>query len=205
MTLESIVSSPNMPGLDEVHVLVPADLRGTGTVDLVIRADVRDSNPATVEFVGDARRDVMINEFLSDPPDGPAGDANNDGVRDSADDEFVELVNTTTHDINLSGYRILTRSSSASSDTVRHEFIFGYTLPACTSIVVFGGGNPNPNDPIFGGAQVYKALTGSLSLANSGGVITLRDRSGVVQHRFHLRQSAATTVYEQRKLPLFLR
>jgi uncharacterized protein (TIGR03437 family) len=178
LTLESIVSSPNMPGLDEVHVLVPADLRGTGTVDLVIRADMRDSNPATVEFVGDARRDVMINEFLSDPPDGPAGDTNNDGVRDSADDEFVELVNTTTHDINLSGYRILTRSSSASSDTVRHEFALGTTLPACTSIVVFGGGNPNPNDPIFAGAQIFKAQTGGLSLANSGGVITLRDGSG---------------------------
>jgi uncharacterized protein (TIGR03437 family) len=178
LSLDSIVSSPNMPGLDEVHVLVPADLRGTGNVDLVIRADVRDSNPATVEFLGDARRDVMINEFLSDPPDGSAGDANNDAVRDSADDEFVELVNTTTHDINLSGYRILTRSSSASSDTVRHEFAFGMTLPACTSIVVFGGGNPNPNDPIFAGAHVFKAQTGGLSLANSGGVITLRDGSG---------------------------
>jgi uncharacterized protein (TIGR03437 family) len=178
MTLESIVSSPDMPGLDEVHVLAPADLRGTGTVDLVIRADVRDSNPATVEFVGDARRDVMINEFLSDPPDGPAGDANNDGVRDSGDDEFVELVNTTTHDLNLSGYRILTRSSSASSDTVRHEFAFGTILPACTSIVVFGGGNPNPNEPIFAGAQIFKAHTGGFSLANSGGVITLRDGPG---------------------------
>jgi len=177
LTLESIVSSPNMPGLDEVHVLVPADLRGTGTVDLVIRADARESNPATVEFVGDARRDVMINEFLSDPPDGAAGDTNNDAVRDSADDEFVELVNTTTHDINLTGCRILTRSSSASSDTVRHEFAFGTTLPACTSIVVFGGGNPNPNDPIFAGAQIFKAQTGGLSLANSGGVITLRDGS----------------------------
>jgi uncharacterized protein (TIGR03437 family) len=177
LTLESIVSSPNMPGLDEVHVLVPADLRGAGIVELVIRADTRDSNPVSVEFSGDGRRDIMINEFLADPADGAAGDANHDGVRDSGDDEFVELVNTTTHDIDLMGYRILTRSSSSSTDTVRHEFVAGYILPACTSLVVFGGGNPNFNDPIFGGAQVYKAQTGSLSLTNSGGAITLRDKT----------------------------
>ena len=177
LTLESIVQTPNMPGMDEIHVLVPADLRGAGIVDLVVRADGRDSNPVAVEFTGDARRDVLINEFLADPPDGAAGDANHDGVRDSADDEFVELVNTTTHDIDLSVYRILTRSSSASSDTIRHQFGLGTILPACTSIVVFGGGNPNPDDPIFRGAQIYKAQTGALWLTNSGGVITLRDRS----------------------------
>ncbi|HEY8224038.1 MAG TPA: lamin tail domain-containing protein, partial [Pyrinomonadaceae bacterium] len=178
LTLESIISSPSMPGLDEVHVLVPAELRGAGVVELEIRADGRDSNPVTLEFSGDARTDVMINEFLADPPDGAAGDANHDGVRDSGDDELVELVNTTTHDINLSGYRILTRSSSSSTDTVRHQFSFGTTLPACTSLVLFGGGNPSFNDPIFGGAQAFKAQTGSLSLTNSGGVITLRNGAG---------------------------
>ena len=118
LTLESIVHTPNMPGMDEVHVLVPTDLRGVGKVDLVIRADGRDSNPAGVEFSGDANRDVLINEFLADPPDGLAGDANRDGVRDSGDDEFIELVNTTTHDIDVSAYKIFTRGTG--SDTLRH-------------------------------------------------------------------------------------
>ena len=178
LAVESVAKTPNMPGMDEIHVLVPADLRGAGRVELVVGADGRDSNPVIVEFLGDSRRDIMINEFLADPPDGAAGDANHDGVRDSAHDEFVELVNTTTHDIDLIGYRVLTRSTSASSDTVRHEFVAGYILPACTSLVLFGGANPIPNDPVFAGAQVYKAQTGSLSLTNSGGIITLRDRSG---------------------------
>ena len=84
LTLESIVHTPDMPGMDEVHVLVPADLRGVGKVELVIRADGRDSNPVDVEFSGDARRDVLINEFLADPPGDLTGDANRDGTRDAA-------------------------------------------------------------------------------------------------------------------------
>jgi len=178
LTLESIVHTPNLPGMDEVHVLVPADLRGGGKVDLVIRADGRDSNPAAVEFSGDERRDVLINEFIADPPDGLAGDANRDGVRDSGDDEFIELVNTTTHDIDISGYKILTRGTS--SDTLRHVFVAGTILRSCSAIVVFGGGNPNSGDPEFGGAQVVKASTGGLSFVNSGGVISLQDQAGTI-------------------------
>jgi hypothetical protein len=180
LTLESIVQTANMPGMDEVHVLVPADLRGVGRVDLVVRADGRDSNPVGVEFSGDARRDVLINEFLADPPDGAAGDANRDGVRDSADDEFVELVNTTTHDIDLTGYRIFTRGTG--SDTLRHVFAAGTVLRPCSAIVVFGDANAafNPDDPAFGGALVVKSTTHSLSLVNSGGVISLQDQSGAI-------------------------
>jgi len=179
LTLESIVASAATPGLDEVHVLVPADLRGAGKLDLVIHVDGRDSNPAAVNFAGDANRDIVINEFLADPPDGAIGDANLDGLRSASEDEFVELVNTTTHDIDLSGYHLLTRGTGA-SDILRHTFIQGAPatiLPACTGIVVFGGGSPQRDSPAFGGAQILKASTGSLGLINSGGVITLRDRA----------------------------
>jgi uncharacterized repeat protein (TIGR01451 family) len=178
LTLESIVTAPNMPGMDEIHVLVPADLRGAGQVDLVVRADARDSNPVAVEFIGDTRRDILINEFMADPPDGAAGDANRDGTRDTSQDEFVELVNTTTHDIDISGYQILTRGGSGSSDTLRHTFPNGTIITACTAIVVFGGGNFDPNNAAFGGAQVVKASSGSLTLINAAGVITLREPGG---------------------------
>ena len=180
LTLESIVHTPNMPGMDEVHVLVPADLRGVGKVDLVIRADGRDSNPAAGEFSGDARRDVLINEFLADPPDELAGDANRDGVRDSGDDEFIELVNTTTRDIDISGYKVFTRGTG--SDTLRHTVAASTVLRSCSAMVVFGGGTAafNPNDPAFGGALVVKASTGGLSLVNSGSVISLQDQAGTI-------------------------
>ena len=180
LSLESIVHSPNMPGLDEIHVAVPADLRGVGKVDLVVRADGRDSNPVTVEFSGVANRDVLINEFLADPPDGTAGDANRDGTRDASQDEFIELVNTTTHDIDISGYHILTRGTG--SDTLRHVFAAPTILRSCSAIVVFGGGNTsfNPNDPAFGGAQVVKASSGGLSLVNSAGAITVQDAANTI-------------------------
>jgi uncharacterized protein (TIGR03437 family) len=184
LTLESIVSSTNLPGLDEVHVLVPADLRGAATIDLVIRSDARDSNPVTVEFAGDARRDILINEFLADPPDSATdptvGDANHDGVRSSTQDEFVEFVNTTTRDINVSGYQILTRGSTSTSDTLRFTFASDTIMPACTAIVVFGGGAFDPHNPVFGGAQAFKPASGSLALGNTGGVITLRDQAGAI-------------------------
>lgn len=180
LTLESIARSTDMPGLDEIHVLVPADLRGLGRVDLVVRADARDSNPVTVEFSGVANRDVLINEFLADPPDGIAGDANRDGTRDASQDEFIELVNTTTHDIDIGGYKIFTGGTG--SETLRHTFAAGTILRSCSAAVVFGGGNSsfNPNDPAFGGALVVKASSGSLSLVNSGGAITVQDAAGTI-------------------------
>ncbi|PYS46371.1 MAG: hypothetical protein DMF68_19405, partial [Acidobacteria bacterium] len=174
LTVESFVPSPDMPGMDEVHVLVPSDLRGAGPVSLVVRADNRDSNAAVITFSGNACRDIVINEVLADPPDGNAGDANLDGVRSSNDDEFVELVNTTANNIDIGGYQLLTRSSSSTTDTVRHTFPSGTLFPAGSAIVIFGGGSFNPNNPAFGGAQVFKASSGGLSLTNSGGVVTLR-------------------------------
>jgi uncharacterized protein (TIGR03437 family) len=184
LALESIVRTPNMPGMDEVHVLVPADLRGVGKVDLAVRADGRDSNPGTVEFSGDAGRDILINEFLADPPGAQSsdliGDANRDNTRDASQDEFVELVNTTAHDIDLSGYRLFTRGTNA--EVLRHEFAAGTVLRSCSAVVIFGGGtsNFNPSDTRFGGALVSKASSGSLSLVNSAGAITLQDQAGAI-------------------------
>ncbi|MDQ3816965.1 MAG: Ig-like domain-containing protein, partial [Acidobacteriota bacterium] len=174
LTVESFAASPDMAGMDEVHVLVPSDLRGAGPVSLVVRADGRDSNATLITFSGNSCRDIVINEVLADPPDGDAGDANLDGVRNSNDDEFVELVNTTANNIDIGGHQLLTRSSSSTTDTVRHTFPSGTLFPAGSAIVVFGGGNFNPNNPAFGGAQVFRASSGGLSLTNSGGVVTVR-------------------------------
>ncbi|HUS12361.1 MAG TPA: lamin tail domain-containing protein [Pyrinomonadaceae bacterium] len=184
LPVEAMVHTSNMPGMDEIHVFVPADLRGLGRVDLEVRADGRDSNHVTLEFIGDARRDLLINEFLADPAfsvtDPTVGDANRDGLRDASQDEFIELVNTTTHDIDISGYRIFTRSTG--SDTLRHVFAAGTILRSCSAVVVFGGGEAsfNPGNPAFGGAQVVKASRSSLSLANSSGAITVQDQVATI-------------------------
>ena len=45
----------------------------------------------------------VINEFLADPASGSAGDANGDGTRSFSEDEFVEIVNDTGSDVDISG------------------------------------------------------------------------------------------------------
>ena len=180
-----VMASPAMPGLDEIHLQAPPGLKGAGVVNVSALGDGHEGNPSSTRFIGG---DILINEVLADPPgSAPAdliGDANHDGVRSSSDDEFVELVNSTSHDIDISGYQLLARSSGAASDTLRHTFAAGTILAARTAVVIFGGGSPNPSDIVFGGALVMKASTIGFSLSNTGGIVTLRDSSGAVANIF---------------------
>ncbi|HIQ04221.1 MAG TPA: DUF11 domain-containing protein [Anaerolineae bacterium] len=113
--------------------------------------------------------DVVINEILADPASGSAGDANCDGTRDGVQDEFVELVNVTGGDIDLSNW---TLSDAA---MMRHTFAAGTTLPAYSAIVVYGGGTPSCD---YHGAQAVTSSTGGLGLSNSGDTVTLKDDGG---------------------------
>jgi uncharacterized protein (TIGR03437 family) len=182
---ELVLASVEMPGLDEIHLMAPASLKGAGVVNVSAQGDNRDGNPVSARFAGG---DILINEVLTDPPGAAPtdsiGDANHDGVRSSSDDEFVELVNSTSRDIDLSGYQLLARSSGAGSDSLRHTFAGGTILAARTAVVIFGGGAPSPSDTVFGGALTLKASTGGLSLSNTGGIVTLRDSSGAVANIF---------------------
>jgi uncharacterized protein (TIGR03437 family) len=177
--LETIASG-GLRGLDELHVLVPAELRGTGRSSIALTADGVQANATTLTLSGSSLRDIVINELLADPPDGLNGDANHDGVRDTSADEFVELVNATTHDIDLGGYQLQSRSLTTTNDTLRHRFAPGTMLFAGTAIVVFGGGSPDAHDPTYGGSQIVKASSGGLSLVNGGGVVTLRKPNGEI-------------------------
>src|SRR5258705_1110162 len=92
INVETVASSQSLPGLDEIHFAVPAELRGAGGVSLSVSADGVESNKVTVNISGTSLRDVMINEFLSDPPDGSAGDANQESLPGSSAEEFFETV-----------------------------------------------------------------------------------------------------------------
>ena len=112
---------------------------------------------------------VVIDEFLADPPLGSAGDANGDGIRNSSDDEFVELLNTGGADQDLSLWSLW------DSTALRHLFAQGTQLAPSERLVVFGGGQP-AGIP----GQVFTASSGLLSLNNSGDEILLKDSSGQV-------------------------
>jgi hypothetical protein len=111
---------------------------------------------------------VVINEFLADPPSGPPGNANGDGSR-GTDDEFVELVNMSGKDIDMSGWQI----SDEANGSAAHTFPAGTVLSAGQAVVVFSSGNPTGS---FGGAIVQTASGGSISLKNSGDTIQLLDK-----------------------------
>jgi predicted extracellular nuclease len=106
----------------------------------------------------------VINEFLADTASGSAGDANGDGTRDSSQDEFVEIVNVSGADADISGWTL------ADGFTVRHTFPAGTVVPDGCSIVVFGGGTPTGS---FGRSVVQTASGGFLGLNNGGDDITL--------------------------------
>ena len=106
----------------------------------------------------------VINEIHADPSAGIEGDANGDGSRDATGDEFVELVNTSGADVDISGWTL------ADGFSTRHTFPPGTVVQGNCAIVVFGGNTPVGS---FGGALVQIASSGSLGLNNGGDTVTL--------------------------------
>lgn len=110
---------------------------------------------------------MSINEIHANPAGDISGDANGDGVRDSADDEFVEIYNADASSIDISGYTI----SDASG--IKHTFPASTVIPGNSFITVFGGGTPTG---ISGMTQT--ASSGSLSLNNTGDSVIIRNTTG---------------------------
>jgi hypothetical protein len=116
---------------------------------------------------------LVVTEIHADPAAGPSGDANGDGARDAAADEFVELVNGGPAPLCLAGWTL-----GDADDPERHRFPLGRAIPPGGAIVVFGGGTPTG---AFGGAEVqWASFGGRLDLTNRGDVLTLRDAEGAV-------------------------
>lgn len=111
--------------------------------------------------------DIVLNEFLADP-DATTGDANRDGIVDTDDDEFIELVNTGTTDLDISNWVF------SDNITDRYTFPEGTVLKPLQAAVIFGGGTPTGD---FGGSFVDS--TSSLGLNNTGETVTLKNASGI--------------------------
>ena len=107
----------------------------------------------------------IINEVHADP-DTTNGDANGDGAAQFSDDEFVEIVNISGADVDISGWTL------SDGFGIRHTFPAGSVVENDCSIVVFGGGAPTGS---FGFSAVQTASTGALGLNNGGDVVTLNN------------------------------
>ncbi|MGQ0721678.1 MAG: lamin tail domain-containing protein [Candidatus Eiseniibacteriota bacterium] len=134
-------------------------------VSVMVRVDdgtlIEQTNAVSVSVIASGAG-VVLNEIFADPPSDLSGDANGDGVRDTSDDEFVEILNTSTSPIDLTGWAIHDATS------LRHQFAAGPVLAAGEMYVVFGGGTPTG---VPSGAGV--ASTGQLSLNNTADTVQL--------------------------------
>ena len=107
---------------------------------------------------------ILLNEIFADPPSGLSGDANGDGVRSGADDEFIELLNFGEGSVDLTGWSI------SDSVSIRHIFPSDTILNPYSFLVVFGGGSPE-----ITGVNWQIASSGALGLNNDGDSVTLFD------------------------------
>ena len=82
---------------------------------------------------------LFISEVLADPPEGPAGDANQDGHYDPYEDEFIELYNAGPDTISLARWQL--SDVPALSDCFR--FPSDAVIAPNSYLVLFGGGNPS--------------------------------------------------------------
>jgi len=118
---------------------------------------------------------IIINEICYDPSNTELlGDANNDGVYSQAEDEFIEFINTTAANLDVSGYKIFD-SANFILDDPNHLIPDGTIIPPLGALVVFGGGTPTGT---FGGAIVQTSTSGNMSLNNTGDIVYLVDAEG---------------------------
>lgn len=149
---------------------------GVGVANITVTTEDGAGETVSASATLEVRLPIIISEVLADvPPDDAStaaveGDANRDGVRNSGDDEFVELFNPSDSPVDLSGVRV----ADATAD--RYTFPAGTSLEAGRSLVVFGGGNPPANDPAFGVSLVRVAS--SLSLNDGGDTVSLKLKVG---------------------------
>ena len=118
---------------------------------------------------------LVLNEVLYDPPSGMNGDANQDGVRDANEDEFIELVNVSNQNLDISGYEFYDETNLAQG-MPNHVVPPGTILSANSAYVLFGGGSPPMN--LWVNTIVHVASAAVLNLNNSSDTLTIKDEIG---------------------------
>ncbi len=111
----------------------------------------------------------VINEIHADPS-AVAGDANGDGTISVTQDEFVEIVNASGADQDISGWTL------SDAVGVRHVFPAGTVVTDGCAVLVFAGGTPTGS---FGNVVVQTASTGQLGLNNGGDTVTFADGGAI--------------------------
>lgn len=122
---------------------------------------------------------LVLNEFLMDPG---TSDTNGDGTVSNGEDEFLEFINISGADLDLSGFKV-TDEGGYLADSPRHIVPAGTIIPDGGVYLLFGGGTPDatrggtiPNGN-FGGSIFQASSSNTLNMGNSGDGIFILDNS----------------------------
>jgi len=149
----------------EEAIFVLTNLSTSGTAQI--------GSPTTFELtiIDNDEPDVVINEILADPDGDIDGNGSTNGT---SDDEFVEILNNETREVDISGWTF-----SDNGTDIRHTFPAGTVIPSSSALVLFSRDSDGDPVGVFGGAVVQSSDL-SLSLNNAGDTPTLRDAAGNV-------------------------
>jgi len=164
VTVERFAPSSNMQGMDELQILLPAELR-SGSQNLSVRADDRDSNTAqlTISNNNAPQTPVVISEFRTRGTNG-------------ASDEFIELYNNTGNSIDIGGWKIKGSNNSGSSVTTRLTVNAHTTIPARGHFLAINSASSGYSGTVAGNQ------TFGVGIADDGGIaLTMPDDAIVDQ------------------------
>ena len=163
-------------GSESIEITVPTISGGATTSPVNLSLIIEDDDVPL-------ESQIILNEILYDPSNsGLEGDANGDGAYVHREDEFVEFINLSSQEADISGYQIFDEENLASGNP-NHVFPPNTIVSSGGAIVVFGGGTPTGN---FGGAIVQTSTSGDMNLNNSGDLMVLTDASGKELIRFNI-------------------
>lgn len=177
VVVETVLSS-HLPGLDEIHVLVPSELRGAGISTLVVSADGIQSNPVSLVLAGatptptptptpspspspsptptpDASPHIVISQIF--------GGGGNSGAPFRND--FIEIFNAGNTTIDLNGWSVQYASATASTWSVTP--LTSITLaPGQYYLIQESSGGSN-------GASLTPDASGTIAMAAGSGKVVL--------------------------------
>ncbi len=180
------VAAANLIGLDEIHVLVPAELRGAGRCTLIVAADSVQSNSVSVTIGGTAPTPTPTPtpSPTATPSPSPSpvatsgvvisqifGGGGNAGAPFRND--FIEIFNGTNASINLNGWSVQYASATASTWSVT-PLTAVTLLPGQYYLVQESSGGSN------GTALPTPDATGSIAMAAGSGKVVLVKNSNAL-------------------------
>jgi uncharacterized protein (TIGR03437 family) len=162
------VTSTSFSGLDQINVLVPADLRGAGRSVLIVNADGVNSNSVSVLISGSPSPAPTPTPTPSSSPNIVISQVFGGGGNSGAPfrNDFIEIFNRGNTSVNLSGWSVQYASATAST----------WSVTPLTSVTLLPGQYyliQESSGGSTGASLTAPDATGAISMAAGSGKVAL--------------------------------